>query len=293
MLNNIGTFKYLIRENSPISADYSIDNVLAIPANYGFVEDGDVIEAIALYQGSVESVYKDLIIANLEEVAVKSERGFFSDLIEKAKGAVTAIFDKAKMKFFTKPQIVEVPDTSLYDILDKLESDRLTTINELRDSKIAGNLNTKDWANATAAELKILHTQAYTLGLGGLNNLNVFDKARLDKMLVEEFTYFSNLAKELSDGKLSQAQFKNRLEMYSAKARGFYEEARFRTAIANNYLVERRIRRAIESCQPCLDYASKGWVVIGSLPNPTFDCDCKSRCKCQKEYSKDLNLLNA
>jgi hypothetical protein len=71
--------------------------------------------------------------------------------------------------------------------------------------------------------------------------------------------------------------------MYAAGASQTFEAMR-RTLEGGRYEEERRTIHSGHSCGPCLEYASRGWVPTGTLPNPGEHCECKSNCRCEMQH---------
>jgi len=287
-------FKLLVRNAVTIVVD---DSPLVDSTEYELfseVTNEDLRTAIESYQESETDRYKNLLLAELTKGQPDDPRGFFSDLVKPNKNSPNAYYDLLTLQFYTqkpKARHKTVDIETLDDIRNRIETQHLDRVWLLTDRRATGKISNSEWERLTAKELKKLHIQSYLLGRGGINAMTLQDKQYVDSLLRQEMAYFRNFAQELRDNKLTIGKFRDRASMYVAKTRGFYEEGKHRSAIENDFILERRVRRAVESCQECLDYAAKGWVKIGELPTPTYQCTCRSRCKCIKEYSKDWEKL--
>ena len=167
--------------------------------------------------------------------------------------------------------------------IEATQSD-IRTIGELLAE---GKISLATWEETTAIALKNLHIQSYLLGRGGKMAMEQRDYGLIGYRLRREYQYLRRFAEEIRTKGMSRAEFYRRLEMYSHAGSGLYEKARTEGHIKANFAWERRRRTKTESCQPCLGYEALGWQPIGTLPNPTEQCSCRSNCGCFKEYSKE------
>lgn len=262
------------------------------------ITDEDLIEAITEFNDTIPSPYSDLLIANLVDKTPKrslNTKGLFSNLVDKfSVNPIISLYDQGTLNYAVKTnkryQTVDVK--TIEDVVARIESKHYDRIQQLVERRGLGKIKNSEFERLTAKELKSLHTQSYLLGRGGINAMTSKDKMVLQNLIRDELTYFKKFAQDLRDNKLSMPQFRDRASMYSEKSRGFYEKGREFSALENGFVVERRVRLSSESCEPCLNYASLSWQPIGALPTPTYQCNCRSRCKCIKEYSKDLDKLS-
>lgn len=168
--------------------------------------------------------------------------------------------------------------------------DRIGQVNQavhtIGDLLVKGKINVATWESQTAQALKILHVQTGLLGAGGKKAITQQDHGIIGDRLRFQYDKLRGFAQDIIGKGMSEAQFKNRLELYTQAARGTYERVRQTSHQRNEYDEERRIRTKTESCNPCIYFASMGWVRIGTLPAPTQHCDCASRCGCYFIYRK-------
>lgn len=289
-------FADFARELVPIALD---DSALLDAMSYSEIEeinDNDFLLAIADFQDVTPADLKNLIIADLTTLEPNQLRGLFSNLVGKAKvPGIVALYDQETLNYAIAPikgRYRPVSIDTVQELITRIETKHYDKISKLVDRRASGKIKTSEFERLTAKELKALHMQTYMLGRGGVNAMTSKDKMIFQNILRTELSYFKKFAAELKGDKLSLARFRDRASMYSEKTRGFYETGRQQSALENGFIVERRVRRATESCQPCLDFAAQSWQSIGALPNPTFDCTCRSRCKCIKEYSKDAAKIS-
>lgn len=299
-------FASVVREMAqPVSIDDSPLLEVELLFAIADITDQDFIDAIADFAETIPSPYSNLLIAELADNTPKrslpdlptlaeDNRGLFSNLIEKASvNPIITLYDQGTLNYAVKTnkryQTVDV--NTIADVVARIESKHYDKIQQLVERRGLGKIKNSEFERLTAKELKSLHTQSYLLGRGGLNAMTSKDKMTLQNLIRDELTYFKKFAQDLRDNKLSMPQFRDRASMYSEKSRGFYEKGKEFSALENGFVVERRVRLSSESCEPCLTYASLSWQPIGTLPTPTYQCNCRSRCKCIKEYSKDIDKL--
>jgi hypothetical protein len=152
---------------------------------------------------------------------------------------------------------------------------------------IEGKITVAQWEKETASELKKLHSYQYLLGIGGQKQMTNIDYGVLGGEVKNEFKYLRQFSNDLLSGKVSEKQFFARLGMYLDASTGTYEKAKLKAHLRAGFRWERRIRTKEESCAPCIGFAAMGWQQIGSLPNPTEQCDCRSNCGCVKVFSRN------
>jgi hypothetical protein len=178
--------------------------------------------------------------------------------------------------------------TEQYIEASKVEIDSIT--NQL----LNGEIGTFTWERAIAQQIKDINVNSYALGRGGFNQLDSRDLGLIGSRIRSEYGYLREFSREIAAGQLSEAQILDRVSMYVDAAAKFEELGRNESHRAEGFDEERRI--AVDdgqSCSPCLDYANQGWQPIGTLPNRGQDCDCRSRCRCWKEYRKSGEASNS
>jgi hypothetical protein len=183
----------------------------------------------------------------------------------------------------------DIADLTKY-MIEKARERTTTIANDL----IEGKIELAEWTRQTAIELKEIHSQQYLLGRGGLKNMTQRDYGILGARLKKEYNYLNNFAIDIRDGKMSIAQFQARLNLYLSATDASYHAARRESHKQAGFQFERRRLASSNNCNPCVSYASMGWVAIGTLPSIATACDCRANCKCFFEYSKDKpdGLLN-
>lgn len=108
--------------------------------------------------------------------------------------------------------------------------------------------------------------------------------ASLRGRLISEFTYLANFVRDLLTRSFSQRALRARLRLYGGAVRGTYNEARFAAMRAAGFTEMRRVLHPADHCDPCVEWAGRGWQPIGTMPLPTQDTPCGNNCRCTVEY---------
>lgn len=159
-------------------------------------------------------------------------------------------------------------------------------ISTITDLLVGGKIGVAQWEDATRSALKNLHTWNYLLGAGGEKMMSQSDYGSLGQKIKEEYKHLRGLSQELLEGKLTEAQLRARMAMYTASGRTTHELARAKAHKKAGYSWEKRLRTKVNSCDSCFDYAGLGWQPIGTLPEAGQKCECKSNCGCHKVFSR-------
>jgi len=180
-----------------------------------------------------------------------------------------------------------------------LSAEKLTQLIRTNNSQLAQSLDAlntliiddkitvSEWQSQAAEVLKRLHIQNYLLGRGGKQALTQRDYGLIGQKVQGQYRYLQGLSNDLLLGKMTEKQFRSRTQLYVNAANGTYELGRFEGFKSAGFKWEKRTRHALESCQECLAFSQMNWQPLGTLPNPGVNCQCKSNCKCRKEYAKE------
>lgn len=178
--------------------------------------------------------------------------------------------------------------TTLTQLLRTNNSQLTEAVDALNTQLIDKELTVGDWQTQFAQTLKDLHIQNYLLGKGGKNALTQRDYGLIGQKLQGQYRYLQGFSTDLIlGGRLTEKQLRARTQLYLNQAAAAFHLGKHQAHVEAGFAWERRVRNALESCSPCIGYASLGWVPIGTLPNPTENCDCKSGCRCNKLYAKE------
>ena len=229
-------------------------------------------------------------IAPLEEVKeVASEKKYQRVATKAAQPSTSFYWNSSSQRYQyangdKQGQFVREKD--VVRITEKAITDTLQLGNKVTDNLLSGKINVSTWERQTAELIRDVSLYQYSLGIGGLKQMDWRDHAELSGKLNLQYQYLRGFSNEIIRGELSEAQIAARAQMYYNKTRHFYEDGKLEGHSRNGYLWERRVIAASHSCSDCIRYSSMGWAKIGTLPNPGENCQCRANCKCVKYYSK-------
>lgn len=183
-----------------------------------------------------------------------------------------------------KGQFVREKDVAR--ITEKAIEYELQAGNKITKDLLSGKINVSTWEQKTAQSIRNLAIYQYSLGIGGIKQMDWRDHAEISGKVNLQYQYLRGFSRDIIQGNLSEAQILARVQMYYNKTRHFYEDGRLEGHARNGFLWERRVLAAFHSCDDCVRYSGVGWVKIGTLPNPGESCQCRANCKCVKYYSK-------
>ena len=179
-----------------------------------------------------------------------------------------------------------VREKDVVRITEKAIEYELQAGNKITKDLLLGKINVSTWEQKTAQSIRNLAIYQYSLGIGGIKQMDWRDHAEISGKVNLQYQYLRGFSRDIIQGNLSEAQILARVQMYYNKTRHFYEDGRLEGHARNGFLWERRVLAAFHSCDDCVRYSSVGWVKIGTLPNPGENCQCRANCKCVKYYSK-------
>lgn len=183
-----------------------------------------------------------------------------------------------------KGQFVREKDVAR--ITEKAIEYELQVGNKITKDLLSGKINVSTWEQQTAQSIRNLAIYQYSLGIGGIKQMDWRDHAEISGKVNLQYQYLRGFSRDIIQGNLSEAQILARVQMYYNKTRHFYEDGKLEGHTRNGFLWERRVLAAFHSCDDCVRYSGVGWVRIGTLPNPGESCQCRANCKCVKYYSK-------
>lgn len=159
-------------------------------------------------------------------------------------------------------------------------------IETLTDDLIANKIGLAKWEKSLAEELKTLHVQRALLARGGRKASTQDDWLSIGRILRDEYRFVHEMALDIVDGNMSEAELKARLKLYTERSSLSSHTMKKENARDSGYKYMKRILGSTDHhCQECLVYASLGVLPIGQLPLPTVSCSCMANCKCSVVYS--------
>jgi hypothetical protein len=188
-----------------------------------------------------------------------------------------------KVKRYRRPDGHFVSENEITEVVNKRIEDGFKSLSDQVDALLAGDVNIEDWQTAFARELSRAHVQLAAFGKGGWKRMSQSDWGNVGNNLKFEFERLNTFASQIVNKELSAKQIKARINLYNRAANKAYWREKTKV-MADTYKEERRVLGSAEHCEDCVDYASKGWQPIGSLPEPGEESVCFGNCKCTKEY---------
>lgn len=175
-------------------------------------------------------------------------------------------------------------------------------LEQLGDRLIAGDISLERWQTETARVLKDAHLIVYTTGRGGAEQMGPSDWGRIGGRLRYQYQRLDLFARQILSGRirddgtimpLSEGEIRARIRMYARSVRTAFFDGRTAAKETAGYQFEQRILGSGEACPDCVDYANRGIVPIGSLPEPGKSSVCRSNCQCSKIYFRADDLETA
>lgn len=173
--------------------------------------------------------------------------------------------------------------------IEKTEKNITTSTNHrlnlLNDDLIANRISLQKWEREFAKELKTLHVKRALMSRGGKNIATGEDWLAIGRDLKTEYKYLHQMASEIKNGDVSEAQLKARTKLYTERSRLAGETMKQSNAKESDLVyMMRKLGATDRNCGECLTYASMGLRRIGELPLPTVACSCRANCKCTVQY---------
>lgn len=181
-----------------------------------------------------------------------------------------------------------VRESQIANLTQRAINDYFEVTKVVNNNLFSREISVAQWEQQTAEILRGLAIYQYSLGVGGIKQMDWKDYALINGQLNLQYMYLRRFSQEIMRGELSQAQIDARVQLYYNKTNHFREQGRLEGHKRNGFLWERRVSSAFHSCDDCIRYNSMGWAQIGTLPNPGESCQCKANCRCVKYYSNSL-----
>lgn len=158
---------------------------------------------------------------------------------------------------------------------------------EITTAVVEGRMAPALWQEQVRSEMRRQVLAQEALGAGGWDRLGPRQFGRAGGDLRTLYGKISGTAADMTAGKVTLPQALARVNEYAGAARSHFYEAERETiqrSASNVVIIERRLLgAAAKHCQSCLDYYSRGWELLGSLPVPGTDSECRNACKCRLE----------
>lgn len=186
--------------------------------------------------------------------------------------------DRSTGRFLSRKTIADLTTLRISQVTQELHN--------LGNSLLSQEINLKQWQEQFANKLKILHTQQFLLGVGGDSQIIENDFKVISEKLVNQYEYLQNFATDLTLGKVSPAQFKNRTRMYALASKISFFAGEVTAARNSGLNAATRVLAESEHCQDCINYAALGAVRLEDVILPKTKCECRIECQCSLLFSK-------
>ena len=205
-------------------------------------------------------------------------------------------FDRRRSIFRIDGRAVSV--TTIRVLLTQIEKIGGVRLKVHMDAFLRGEITLEEWAKRSASTIRVSHTLATALAVGGIDRAQTNEDA--ERRIKEELNFLAGFERDIKQGKLSGAKMQARIASYmlavpvtywiiDQKEKENLKELKRVKKITNGvalteeeikaiYKEARRYRRASESCSGCIAY-SGFWMPIEKMP-PIGSLDCRSRCRC-------------
>jgi hypothetical protein len=204
-------------------------------------------------------------------------------------------FDPRRGVFRVDGKVVSV--TTIRLLIAQLENIGKIRLQKHLDDLLAKKIDVEEWRKRTASSLRVSHTLATALAVGGIDRASQNPEA--DKRINAELVYLQGFSSDIAANKLSEPQMRSRANSYLLavavtywaidqlqktelrdvrRVRRIRGEPMTEEEIISVYTEAKRYRRAKESCTGCLRYSGR-WIPIKQMPK-IGSLDCGSRCRC-------------
>lgn len=198
-------------------------------------------------------------------------------------------WDRETGEFYYPQGKQKVSKPRLFSIL-RQEGDRMADrLNRTVNRLLNGELSLANWQRETARQIKEDHVRMARLGRGGSDRTFAYHYLQVGNHLrTVEYPALRKFAEDIRDGKLSEAQIRDRVRKYGYSAKASFERANLSAKEdRGDRWGRRRLGGCLNHCQPCINYASMGILPIAKIVPPGTKCDCGGRCCCSVETFRD------
>jgi hypothetical protein len=154
----------------------------------------------------------------------------------------------------------------------------------------SGEITLAEWQLGMAAEIKSATLLAAAHANGGWAALSPADYGRVGQWLAHgptggrgQYEYLRAFAREIQAGLPLDGRFLRRARMYVLQANQYFERERARANGIRGFDQVRSIRHAADSCEGCIEQASRGWQDREAYVWPGGR-DCLTACRCSTTH---------
>jgi len=147
-----------------------------------------------------------------------------------------------------------------------------------------GRISLPEFQRQMRKEIKDAWRTQYLLGRGGRGQMTQADWGRIGGRLQFQYARLNQFAADIAADTMTEAQIQARAALYSGANRTALYDGTTQRMQGAGKEEERRVLNPAEHCPDCTGFAARGWVPIGTLPEPGQQSVCLTNCKCTKEY---------
>jgi hypothetical protein len=174
-----------------------------------------------------------------------------------------------------------IPAKEVRAVVDKVIDNYQSEFVVLATKLQTGELSLAEWQLQMASLIRQIHTTTGVASLGGFDMVSKSDYGYIEGLIKVQIGYLNQFAQDIADAtQLVNGSLLQRTKLYAQAARGSFESIQRRAAKFANLTEEKRNLGSADHCTSCVEYASRGWVPIGTLPMIGQDSPCKVNCRC-------------
>jgi len=198
-------------------------------------------------------------------------------------------FDKSMQQYRIvkgagKGQIIS--RVAINNVMETYKNNGKIQLKSITDKLINKEITFSQWEIETAYHIKTSSINLYKLNKPDINER---DLGLIGNRLRWQYRDLRRLSIDIRKGKLSEKQIKARVNLiYQKSTTELTELSKKESHLDSGFKWEKRMLSVAQHCPDCLIYASLGWQILGTLPNPSEKCACSSGCKCYKIYSSSI-----
>lgn len=192
-------------------------------------------------------------------------------------------FDKRTQRYHRNDNKRFVGISELRQLVNQSIAQKQAIAQNITQDLFEGKIKVSEWEEKVSSLLKTSTIQLYKLGKPELTQRDYGIIG--SRYLKPQYSRLRKFSYDILSGSQSEAQIKNRVNMYFLKMRESFEDGRRESHIEARINWERRKTNSKEPCISCPVWAAMGWQRPGVLPRPTERCECRSRCRCSLEFS--------
>lgn len=184
-----------------------------------------------------------------------------------------------------------INDVQILSMADAWNAQRQGELAALGDKLAAGDLSTRQFQAQANELLSLILTSNYLLGRGGKSQMNKRAKDDLTRLIQAQLfngkgedgkSYgLRHLIDDFRRGRISEARFKSRLDMYGRSAWRAYWAGAKEAHRSGDVNYGMRILDGSNHCAECVLYSSYPPLPVSRLIMPTEKCSCRTNCRCR------------